>query len=203
MAALLAVALFAGCSGETSGPESGNAAQANAAATAPHDTLYHQGWSEVWANPAQTQDYFNRIGYRFLEAYKPADGGIYRSVAVRTPLNSEQETKTPNVAFYSLEGTERQIDRVVYRLDIVSADAAPAARARLATFIKDTFWTLGLPGDKAVAEPLKEGQAASGSVNGAAWSVEPSALPGGKPGDRRITVTFSRPDASRAAPQQG
>lgn len=198
-AALLAAAFVAGCSGGS--PEAGNTLTNVAGGEGPtqHDTLYHQGWSELWGSPAATvKEHLNRLGYRFVDDYKAAEGGLYRSEAVPTPF-SDPAMPDPNTAHYAIEGSKDRVERLVYRLDILTPADAATARARLASFIHEGFWALGVPGDTAVAEPLKAGKAGAGQVEGADWTVELAPVPGGKPGQSRITVTFSRPDPAAPA----
>jgi hypothetical protein len=178
---LLALAL-AGCSGAAPTPAPGPSPSPSATA------LVSDGWTGVWRDPQATLTVLGRIGLR--PGPYARSGDAFRSESIATSL-SDPSFKPVNTAVLVASGTERQLDRLQFTLDLPHTRAAGFSRGQFVRWVGQALDRLGVPGKDQVVPLIAAEQAGEGELPGARWAVAREG------GDRatRLIVTFSRPAA--------
>jgi hypothetical protein len=193
---LAVIGLLVGCKPPVDTPQTAPSPTASAT-TLP--VVFEKGWPDFWRDPANAVDTLNRTGAR-LGAYA-AKNGAYQAEAMPTALDLKP-SDTPNTAYITLRGAEKQLDQLVYRLDLRQPDQGPAAAKALGEMIVNSFRVLGLSGAREVAAALNAGKDMTGSVDGAQFRVASEPAPELGAGLRRLVVTFSRTGANAPATSQ-
>ena len=154
------------------------------------------GWDRLFASPATTIPAVNQFGFRASDY--AAKGSAFGSEAAAPIMMSSSFAKVPNAATFTATGNSAEaIDTIAFRLDITDPEAADVARERFTTTIRDFLFSAKADGFIPVGQAIATETPATGVLPGAAWRLTRETLSGGTD-NRRLTVTFTRPDPKSA-----
>ncbi len=163
--------------------------------------LAPSGWSQIFANPTQTIDVMNRLGFR-IGAYAPGEGG-HTAVGIPAML-SRSDVPKPNVANVELAGTANKLNAVRFTLDLTDLSDDGFAKKQFVKQIEQRFVQLGVSGADQLTQNIMSERPTSGTTTGANYALTRDLLSGGK-NHRRITLSFTPAGSNPAtsAPRNG
>ncbi|OYY65402.1 hypothetical protein [Sphingomonas sp. 28-62-11] len=159
------------------------------------------GWTQIFANPAESIDVMNRLGFR-IGAYAPAEGG-HKAVGIPAML-SRSDVLKPNVTNVELTGTADTLTAVRFTLDLTDLSDDGFAKKQFVKQIKQRFAQLGVAGADKLTQNIMSERPTNGTTAGANYALTRDLIPGGK-NHRRITLTFTPAGSTPAtsAPRNG
>lgn len=145
------------------------------------------GWSQVFANPAETIDVMNRLGFR-IGSYASGPSG-YRAVGIPAMLSRSDTTK-PNVSNVELSGAADRLDAVRFTLDLTDLSDDGYAKKQFVQQIDIRFRQLGVTGADQLKQNIMSERPTTGTTIGADYTLTRDILTGGK-NHRRLSLTFT------------
>lgn len=155
-------------------------------------TIVPTGWASVFGEPKAAIDAFGRVGLR-PGSWQQTGPESYGSTSLPT-LMSYTGAEHPNSSLFLLRGDASQVTSVIYRLDLTDPKNEEFAKEQFHQQLHLTLQKVGLPGEDAVSPAIDTEKPANGTIDGANYSVGTETLTGAAKG-RRITITFTRPQA--------
>ncbi|MCH4891802.1 hypothetical protein GO308_01600 [Sphingomonas sp. SFZ2018-12] len=156
-------------------------------------------WDRVFGVPSDTVAALNQFGFRLADYGQAGEGAATRGEPI---ILSQSDRPAPNEGTVEVSGaTTARIDRIDFTLALTDPDYADTAKGRFAKVIGDFLFQFDLePGD-ALAAVAGEADAET-RIAGTPVRIDTTE---GEDGVRRITVTFTRPDAKAPdnQPDQG
>lgn len=195
LAILLVTAALAGCNAQPSAEPTVLDQEAELV----NSTADLKQWDRVFGVPVETVAALNQFGFRLADYGKAGDGAATRGEPITL---SQSDRPAPNQGTVEVTGASAaEVDRIVFTLALTDAEYADTAKGRFAKVIGDFLFQFDLePGDS-LAAIAAEGDAET-RIAGTPVLIDTAE---GEDGVRRITVTFTRPDAKAPdnQPDQG
>jgi hypothetical protein len=188
---LPALALLAACGGQPTG-EAVQKEEADRAAAVEK----MQGFDKAFDSPETAVAAANQFGFR-VDGYKQA--GLRWQAAGQPIFVAETVAKNPNRAIFFASGAgQAKLDTMRFTLEVTDPVDAKRAKMRFAKIVGDTLWQFRIEQPADVTAAITDETALKKSFAGALASVAIDPISAGEK-TRRITVTFTRPDASGQA----
>jgi hypothetical protein len=162
-------------------------------ANAAEATKALKGWDRAFGVPDAAVGAANQFGFQ-AGAYTAADGGF--GTSGKQILMSNSNAKTPNRASFAATGAHAgRIDKLAFTLALTDDGDTDTAKTRFSAVVRDFLSQFDIGNADALAKAIADESAMQGNMSGAVAGV--SVEPDGNA--RKITVTFTRPDASGQA----